>query len=157
MKNILAALAIILGASSIVAQNTQNDQTASTVIYGQLLRKTQPLRDFPTVTAQQYKVNEITIISNNLRANEKVNNDAYPQNGIDPLRQREFGGVARQPIEENFDGLNRNEGGGFTPPDPSGAAGPDHYLNAVNVAIKIFDKQGGLVAGPTMLGTFLGS
>jgi hypothetical protein len=157
MKNILAALAIILGASSIVAQNTQNDQTASTVIYGQLLRKTQPLRDFPTVTAQQYKVNEITIISNNLRANEKVNNDAYPQNGIDPLRQREFGGVARQPIEENFDGLNGNEGGGFTPPDPSGAAGPDHYLNAVNVAIKIFDKQGGLVAGPTMLGTFLGS
>jgi hypothetical protein len=88
-------------------------QPASSVMYGQFLRKTEPLRDFPTVTPERYQVNEITIIPNNLRANEKVNNDAYPQNGIDPLRQREFGGVARQPIEQNFDGLNGNEGGGL--------------------------------------------
>jgi hypothetical protein len=154
MKNLWVILAIIMGASDIYAQNTQ---PASSVMYGQFLRKTEPLRDFPTVTPERYQVNEITIIPNNLRANEKVNNDAYPQNGIDPLRQREFGGVARQPIEQNFDGLNGNEGGGFTPPDPSGAAGPNHYINAVNVALKIFDKQGNVLAGPTALGTFLGS
>ena len=148
--------ALILGLI-MVQVDAQNTQRASSVAYGQFLRKTMPLRDFPTVTPQEYRINEITIIENNLRANEKVNQQAYPQDGIDPLRQRDFGGIARMPIEENFDGLNNNEGGGFTPPDPSGAAGPNHYLNAVNVAIKIFDKQGNTLAGPTMLGTFLGS
>ncbi|MBL6607224.1 MAG: T9SS type A sorting domain-containing protein [Flavobacteriaceae bacterium] len=142
---------------SLIQVEAQNIERASSVAYGQFVRKTMPLRDFPTVTPQEYRINEITIVENNLRANEKVNQQAYPQDGVDPLRQRDFGGIARMPIEENFDGLNNNEGGGFTPPDPSGAAGPNHYLNAVNVAIKIFDKQGNTLAGPTMLGTFLGS
>lgn len=148
--------ALFLG-FTMVQVDAQNTQRASSVAYGQFVRKTMPLRDFPTVTPQQYRVNEITIIENNLRANEKVNQQAYPQDGVDPLRQRDFGGIARMPIEENFDGLTNSEGGGFTPPDPTGAAGPNHYLNAVNVAIKIFDKQGNTLAGPTMLGTFLGS
>lgn len=148
--------ALILG-FIMVQVDAQNTQRASSVAYGQFVRKTMPLRDFPTVTPQEYRINEITIIENNLRANEKVNQQAYPQDGVDPLRQRDFGGIARMPIEENFDGLTNNEGGGFTPPDPTGAAGPNHYLNAVNVAIKIFDKQGNTLAGPTMLGTFLGS
>jgi len=129
----------------------------STVIQGRLVKKTIPLRDFPTVKEADYKVNEIKIIENNLRANEKLNANAFPQDGKDPLRQAAEGGITSMPIEENWDGIARGEGGGFTPPDPTGAAGPDHYLNAVNVAIKIFDKQGTLLVGPTMLGTFLGS
>jgi hypothetical protein len=127
------------------------------IIQGTFIKKTIPLRDFPTVQPQDYKINEITIIENNLRANEKVNQNAFPLDGKDPLRQKVVGGISNMPIEENFDGLTGSEGGGFTPPDPTGAAGPNHYLNAVNVAIKIFDKQGNVVAGPTMLGTFLGS
>lgn len=127
------------------------------IIQGTFIKKTIPLRDFPTVQPQDYKINEITIIENNLRANEKVNQNAFPLDGKDPLRQTVVGGISNMPIEENFDGLTGSEGGGFTPPDPTGAAGPNHYLNAVNVAIKIFDKQGNVVAGPTMLGTFLGS
>ena len=135
---LLILTGLCLATFSAEAQNTQR---ASSVAYGQFLGKTMPLRDFPTVSPQEYRVNEITIIENNLRANEKVNQQAYPQDGIDPLRQRDFGGISRMPIEENFDGLSNSEGGGFTPPDPTGAAGPNHYLNAVNVAIKIFDKQ----------------
>lgn len=127
------------------------------IIQGTFIKKTIPLRDFPTVQPQDYKINEITIIENNLRANEKVNQNAFPLDGKDPLRQTVVGGINSMPIEENFDGLTGSEGGGFTPPDPTGAAGPNHYLNAVNVAIKIFDKQGNVIAGPTMLGTFLGS
>lgn len=151
---LLILTGLCLATFSAEAQNTQR---ASSVAYGQFVGKTMPLRDFPTVSPQEYRVNEITIIENNLRANEKVNQQAYPQDGIDPLRQRDFGGISRMPIEENFDGLSNSEGGGFTPPDPTGAAGPNHYLNAVNVAIKIFDKQGNVLAGPTDLGSFLGS
>ncbi|MDA9303017.1 GEVED domain-containing protein, partial [bacterium] len=44
-----------------------------------------------------------------------------------------------------------------TPPDPSGAVGPNHYINAVNSVLKIFDKSGNLLVGPTALGSFLGN
>ncbi|MGB0948649.1 MAG: GEVED domain-containing protein, partial [Marinirhabdus sp.] len=75
----------------------------------------------------------------------------------DGLRQKKAGGVVTHPLEQNFEGLTRNESGGFLPPDPTGAAGPNHYVNSVNVAIKIFDKTGNVLAGPVDLGTFLGS
>ena len=107
---------------------------------------------------QAYRVNEIRIISNNLRANEKLNPNGLPLNGVDPLRQRTNGNYSAMfNLEENFDGISSNEAGGATPPDPSGAAGPNHYVNAVNTAVKVFDKSGNLLAGPTPLGTFLSS
>lgn len=154
MKTKLLFLMTILFAAYGIAQERT---AASTVITGTYIGKTIPLRDFPTIQPQEdYKVNEIKIIENNLRANEKVNQNAYPQDGKDPLRQLEFGGISLMPLEQNFDGLSSGEGGGFTPPDPSGAVGPNHYVNAVNVALKVFDKTGGLLAGPTDLGSFLG-
>src|SRR5690606_20469701 len=45
---------------------------------------------------------------------------------------------------------------GFVPPDPTGAAGPNHYVHAVNSIVKIFSKTGTLLVGPVALGTFLG-
>ena len=46
----------------------------------------------------------------------------------------------------DFEGLS---GTGFAPPDPAGDVGPDHYVQMVNVSFAVFDKSGGLVAGPT--------
>ncbi len=153
-KIILAGMMVVFATASLFAQEKF---PPSTVIQGTLIKKTIPLRDFPTMTEEDYRINEIKIIENNLRANEKLNENAYPLNGKDPLRQKEIGQINLMPIEENFDGIARNEGGGFTPPDPTGAAGPNHYVNAVNVAIKIFDKQGNTLVGPVSIGDFLGS
>ncbi|MEZ4857935.1 MAG: GEVED domain-containing protein [Flavobacteriaceae bacterium] len=136
---------------------SQEKTPPSEIINGTFLGKTIPLSEFPTIQNQEYRINEIKIIENNLRTHEKVNPNAYPLNGKDPLRQMQVGGITTMPIEENFDGLASGEAGGFTPPDPTGAAGPNHYINAVNVALKIFDKQGNVLAGPTDLGSFLGS
>ena len=36
----------------------------------------------------------------------------------------------------------------FPPPDANGAAGPDHYFQAINLVFRIFDKSGTLVLGP---------
>ena len=58
-------------------------------------------------------------------------------------------------LGENFVGITAAEGGA-TPPDPSGAVGPNHYVNAVNVVVKVFDKSGNVLAGPTSLGNFIG-
>ncbi len=155
LKQLFVAFAVLVCGGMFA----QDNFGPSTVVQGTYVMKTMPLRDFPTidVSAQDFKVNEIKIIENNLRANSKVNQNAFPQDGKDGLRQSAIGGVSSFPLEENFDGLSGAEGGGFTPPDPSGAAGPNHYVNAVNVALKIFDKTGGLLAGPTDLGSFLGS
>src|SRR6478752_5836291 len=42
-----------------------------------------------------------------------------------------------------FDGMNSTQSGcGCLPPDSNGDVGPNHYVNAVNSSIKIFDKAG---------------
>ncbi|KXJ04381.1 hypothetical protein AC249_AIPGENE26298, partial [Exaiptasia diaphana] len=48
----------------------------------------------------------------------------------------------RAPIV-NFNGLGSS---GF-PPDPSGAAGPDHYIQAVNTSYKVYNKDGTSATG----------
>jgi hypothetical protein len=52
-----------------------------------------------------------------------------------------------------FDGANANDNLAFykdvfPPPDPSGAAGPNHYFQAINLVYRIFDEDGNTVLGP---------
>ncbi len=49
-----------------------------------------------------------------------------------------------------FDGVNSAASQcGCLPPDTDGDVGPNHYVEGVNVVFKVFDKNGGTVAGPT--------
>jgi len=141
----------------IVFQSFAQDQSPPSVIsQGQFIKKTIPLRDWPTIDrASENDIKELRIIPNNLRANEKVNQMALPL-GDDPARQREAGRIASLALEQNFIGADVSEGNA-TPPDPTGAVGPNHYVHAVNLVVKIFDKTGNLLAGPTDLGDFLGN
>src|SRR5438094_3992247 len=41
-----------------------------------------------------------------------------------------------------FEGMNRTESGDDAPPDTDGDVGPNHYVEVVNQAIRIFDKSG---------------
>lgn len=45
----------------------------------------------------------------------------------------------------NFDGIPAT---GVLPPDTVGDVGPNHYIQMVNTAFAIYDKQGNLLAGP---------
>jgi len=38
------------------------------------------------------------------------------------------------------------------PPDPVGDVGPKHYVEMVNLAYAVYDKQGTLLAGPFAIG-----
>jgi hypothetical protein len=49
-----------------------------------------------------------------------------------------------------FDGIGA---AGSVPPDPNGDVGPNHYVQMVNVRFAIFDKTGGVLVGPTSIGT----
>ena len=57
----------------------------------------------------------------------------------------------------SFEGLSNNDnfalyGGRVNPPDPVGDVGPNHYVEMVNLAFAVYDKQGNLLTGPTRLG-----
>lgn len=135
----------------------QESATASVVSQGTFLGKSIPLRDMPTINElEDFDNDDATEIKHYIkRGNEPVNANALPQNG-DPVRQSVEGTRERLNVLQNFDGASVAEGQAI-PPDPSGAVGPNHYVHAVNLVVKIFDKTGGLLAGPTFLGTFLGN
>lgn len=136
--------------------NAQQLEGPSTIATGTFIGKTEPLRDLPIMQPIDPAVTQVKIIENNLRANEKVNDNALPL-GPDEIRQYSFGNRSANALGANFDGSNIGEAGGFLPPDPTGAVGPNHYVHAVNVVVKIFDKEGNLLTGPTFLGDFLQS
>lgn len=48
----------------------------------------------------------------------------------------------------SFDGV---PGTGFVPPDTTGDVGPNHFVQAVNAALEIFDKHGVRLAGPVAI------
>ena len=57
----------------------------------------------------------------------------------------------------SFEGLSNNDnfalyGVRVNPPDPVGDVGPNHYVEMVNLAFAVYDKQGNLLTGPTRLG-----
>jgi hypothetical protein len=71
----------------------------------------------------------------------------------DPIAQKTMGSRQSQTLLASWEGLS----GLSYPPDPSGAAGPNHYVQAVNSSYQIFSKTGGSVigGGPFTLGSLL--
>ncbi len=62
--------------------------------------------------------------------------------------------VAAVPIQ-NFNGLTNgnNTVGRYTPPDPCGDVGPNHYVQVVNCMLQIFSKTGTSMYGPVTTST----
>lgn len=83
-------------------------------------------------------------------------NQVVPGKGLpktpDETRQAEFGKISsKQPIL-SFEVVSSRS----TPTDPTGAAGPMHYVNAWNSGFSIFDKNGNRVSPPASLASIGG-
>ncbi len=57
----------------------------------------------------------------------------------------------------NFEGISNQDnfnifGGRVNPPDPVGDVGPNHYVEMVNLAFAVYDKQGNTLVAPTDIG-----
>jgi len=57
----------------------------------------------------------------------------------------------------NFEGMSNQDnfnlfGFRVNPPDPVGDVGPNHYVEMVNLAFAVYDKQGNLLLGPVPIG-----
>tara|TARA_Y100001933_G_scaffold259731_1_gene310275 strand:+ start:21144 stop:24005 length:2862 start_codon:yes stop_codon:yes gene_type:complete len=89
------------------------------------------------------------IVPNKLRRYKYVNSNSQPSRK-DPVLQ--FGHKRSLSLtpEKSWKGINYSSQIGV-PPDPSGAAGLNHYVQMVNTAMEVFDKNGNSLWGPTSL------
>ncbi len=150
MKKNLFFLTLLVG-SFVNAQATS--ETFNWSILPDTVYVTQPLRAIPIIEDLFPDEEKEHVYSNNMRRNKFTNANALPQ-GNDPQWQNEMGNLQNRGPIANWEGVNN--GLGF-PPDPSGAAGPNHYVQMVNSRIQIFDKQGNTLYGPNALSSILSS
>ena len=128
-----------------VAQDTPTDDSFVEHAYNTSFFKTPPIRSFfgsdGMLDEQDF---ENAIAKDGKRTNSVGLQDiGIPENnGIDPALQ------TASPIHKgNGTKVNINGLGGAFPPDPSGAAGPNNYVQAVNTSYKIYNKDGTYVGG----------
>lgn len=154
MKKLLlfTALAAVFCTLSVAAQN---NQLYPPTFIGQsaAVTKTAPISSMkaPTITVDS---NETFLIPNNFKANKPANLNALP-NGMDPALQTTKSLLqTRSPIV-NIPGIGSNGGG--APPDPTGAVGPNHYVQMVNRQYQVWDKSGNQVTSALSLNQVLGA
>jgi hypothetical protein len=77
--------------------------------------------------------------------NEERPSGAYPGRVYpkDTVVQRAFGALSMPSVLTSFEGLNSSDSGCLClPPDTNGDVGPNHYVQSVNSAFRIYDKNG---------------
>jgi hypothetical protein len=117
----------------------------------------QPLRDLPALTADEYEKMEIDAAK---PRNEDMRERQYPfaatalPRGNDPAWQKEMGKTsALKAALVSFDG----QASPYFPPDANGTAGPNHYMQTINSVYAIYSKAGVLLAGPSNLNLLFGN
>ena len=89
------------------------------------------------------------IVPNKLRRYKYINAHAKPLKTDSVLQFGHKRSMSLKPLNswEGIDELSQ----GASPPDPSGAVGLNHYVQMVNTAMQVFDKNGKSLYGPTSL------
>lgn len=154
MKKLLlfSALAAVFCTVSTVAQNTEL-YPPTFVGQSAAMTKTAPISSMkaPTITESS---SETFLIPNNFKANKPANLNALP-NGMDPSLQTTKSLLQTRAPIVNIPGIGSNGGG--APPDPTGAVGPNHYVQMVNRQYQVWDKDGNQVTAALSLNQVLGS
>jgi hypothetical protein len=155
MKKIFLLFCGLVFSLALFAQTTQDDGTVQ-VVYPTEFKITKPLIDL---------INENPVIEDDENAVKPeaadrvaripymyVNNpNALPKENEDPAMQRVMGTKQMLTPIVSWIGL----AGNGTPPDPTGAAGPNHYMQAVNSQYKIYSKTGTSLSTTANLGALL--
>ncbi|HOW30883.1 MAG TPA: CARDB domain-containing protein, partial [Bacteroidales bacterium] len=120
---------------------------------GQFHGLSQPLRDAPVLTDEEWQKMEVDAMK---PRNEGLKDRSYPfeaiafPKGADEAWQKDNGKTQppRAPIV-NFNGQTSP----YYPSDCNGTAGPNHYMQTINCVYAIYNKTGTLVAGPSNMNT----
>jgi len=138
---------------STIAQNGKSMQKAT------LIRKAEFVKVIPSIASQIATGDFIPAKDINREVNPKRvgANRPVPGKGLpygnDPLWEKQTKAAkvkGKEPIL-TFEAASANA----TPTDPTGAVGPDHFINAWNSSFRIWDKEGNPLTPAAALGTIL--
>ena len=155
MKRVLLTVLLGILAGFGLLQAQDQPMKPSHVITGVFLGETPALRDIPALTPEEFHLLEL---KGELKAlNPKLKERHYPYastampDGPDPVWQQTMGKTGNpKALSLAINGQTSP----YYPPDANGAAGPNHYMQTINVVYTIYDKASGtLLAGPTALNT----
>jgi len=156
MKNIFTLTTLFIGASLSSTAQVKEEAVDLKVTHDQCTHfmKTPPLRDMMkglTPVDDEHYYDDWVAKDRKLAVNtsELVDKGIPETNGQDPARQSVMG------TKEGSGWIRANwqaQSGAF-PPDPSGAAGPDHYVQAVNSTYRVYNKDGSSASSPYALAT----
>tara|TARA_B100000508_G_scaffold138385_1_gene134362 strand:+ start:47256 stop:49088 length:1833 start_codon:yes stop_codon:yes gene_type:complete len=143
-KNAILLFSLLMGGFSI-AQSEQNVE----VVQGNYLGLSEELRNLPQSTDEDmvYENDEGEGLHERRKKPEAVDPTALPVK-YDPVRQSYQDKSYEIQLGVNVQGM-----GGSFPPDPTGAVSEDYYVQAVNTAWKVFNKDGTNASGPSGLNT----
>lgn len=110
-----------------------------------------PVSSLPIVTGSTATLNREL----NPRQNQSsflAGNITLPDGTVDPLAAVGVNGGTSPTPTLVFEGISYAAAGDGFPPDTVGDVGPNHYIQAINVAFQIFDKSGNSLGGPYDIG-----
>ncbi|MEO8069097.1 MAG: T9SS type A sorting domain-containing protein [Flavobacteriales bacterium] len=129
------------------------DGTTSTNPLGQTVTVSLPAGFYKTPPASEWPVVQETDATASERKEQRndfnhhaVTNEAALLETDGALQTDYMKGGGHAPLV-NFNGQN----GSGVPPDPTGAAGPNHFVQAVNLSYKVYSKTGGSMSGSLAL------
>jgi hypothetical protein len=138
MKYKILILCILLSASSLFAEVE--------VIQENSRDRSPDLRTIPPKPTPP----GIKVIVPNGSIPEELQPDAPVTGQLDPVIQTWIGDAAIPSTSQNFEGISAH---GYMPPDTSGEAGHQHYVQVVNRKFAVFSKTGTLLYGPVNINT----
>ncbi|WP_157202659.1 hypothetical protein [Calidithermus chliarophilus] len=108
------------------------------------------------VSSDPDAVREIRPDRGPLPTDQGFSGDAAVQRAMKPTRPGLQAAAIPAPLL-TFEGLSNQDnfnlfGFRVNPPDPVGDVGPNHYVEMVNLAFAVYDKQGNLLMGPARIG-----
>lgn len=141
MKKVLNSVLLLLISVVAYSQNTTN--SAVTFLPNSGFAISRPVYKLPALKEDDRDDSEKEKINPRRKSNPVTyNKTIQPVN--DPVVQSTPGTKMMAAPIVNWQGLTGNA----SPPDPSGAAGPAHYVQAVNLRYNIYNKSGTSIAGP---------
>ena len=166
MKKVTTLGLVALSSVAIIANAADKRDSNISVIQSAPVKVTKPLRELAKPLPKLSKERKHKLL---------VSGDFVPGNGSDreipnrfPEKDRDYSqpkdfvdGVAQTSLKQSeyrrmapdlgvsFDGLGNVTGS--VPPDTNGDVGPNHYVQTVNVAMAIWDKEGNELLAPTAI------
>ncbi|MEN8226211.1 MAG: hypothetical protein ABFS05_12710, partial [Bacteroidota bacterium] len=154
-NNLLTLLGIMMMFSALninAQEDTQSPAMIATAIAHQVIG---PVKDFPVLSPEELAAMDEKEAK--MVRNKDLQYRNYPYWEETRLSRPDAGLQTEMGSAESLMGIIQNWEAQYSysiPPDCNGTAGPDHYMQTINVKYTIYDKTGTLVAGPTNLNTF---